>query len=88
MFEFMSGQIFLGRNSTKQRIKCLAQGHKAVPPVAVWQQLELVSCLQMTASHYAPLSGVNRDEYRLMIFTPLINRLGQPFFFSELLDKC
>ena len=30
---FMSGQVFLGLTSTKQRIMCLAQGHNAVPPV-------------------------------------------------------
>ena len=29
----MSGWVFLGLTSTKQRIKCLAQGHKAVPQV-------------------------------------------------------
>ena len=32
-FSVMSGQVFLGLTSTKQRIKCLAQGHKAVPTV-------------------------------------------------------
>ena len=29
----MSGQVFLGWTNTKQRIKCLAQGHNAAPPV-------------------------------------------------------
>ena len=29
----MFGQVFLGWTSTKQRIKCLVQGHNAVPPV-------------------------------------------------------
>ena len=29
----MSEQVFLGLTSTKQRIKCLAQGHNAVPQV-------------------------------------------------------
>ena len=32
-FSVMSGQIFLGRSSTKQSIKCLSQRHNAVPPV-------------------------------------------------------
>ena len=32
-FSVMSGQVFLALTSTKQRIKCLAQGHNAVPPV-------------------------------------------------------
>ena len=32
-FSVMSGRVFLGRTSTKQRIKCLAQGHITVPPV-------------------------------------------------------
>ena len=31
MFSGMLGQVFLGWTSTKQRIKCLAQGHNAVP---------------------------------------------------------
>ena len=30
-FSVMSGWVFLGWTSTKQRIKCLAQGHNAVP---------------------------------------------------------
>ena len=29
-FSVMSGQVFLGWTSTKQRIKCLAQGHNTV----------------------------------------------------------
>ena len=29
----MSGRVFLGLTSTKQGLMCLAQGHKAVPPV-------------------------------------------------------
>ena len=33
IFSVMSGWVFLGLTSTKQRIKCLAQGHNAVPPV-------------------------------------------------------
>ena len=32
-FSVMSGQVFLGLTSTKQRIKCLAQGHNTVPLV-------------------------------------------------------
>ena len=32
-FSVMSGQVFLGWTSTKQRIKCLAQWHNAVPLV-------------------------------------------------------
>ena len=34
-FSVMSGQVLFGWTSTKQRIKCLAQGHKAVPLAAV-----------------------------------------------------
>ena len=33
IFSAMSGLVFLGWTSTKQRIKCLAQGHDAVPLV-------------------------------------------------------
>ena len=33
MFSVMSGRVFPGQTSTKQRKKCLAQGHNAVPPV-------------------------------------------------------
>ena len=32
-FSVMSGQVFLGWTTTKQRTKHLAQGHNAVPPV-------------------------------------------------------
>ena len=32
-FSVMSGLVFLGLTSTKQRIKCLAQGYNAVAPV-------------------------------------------------------
>ena len=32
-FSIMPGRVFLGLTSTKQRIKCLAQGHNTVPPV-------------------------------------------------------
>ena len=32
-FSVMSRRVFLGWTSTKQRIKCLAQGHNAVPLV-------------------------------------------------------
>ena len=32
-FSVMSGWVFLGLTSTKQRIKCLAQGHSALPRV-------------------------------------------------------
>ena len=32
-FSTMSGQVFICSTSTKQRIKCRAQGHNAVPPV-------------------------------------------------------
>ena len=32
-FSVMSGRVFLGLTSTKQRMKCLAQGHNAVPLV-------------------------------------------------------
>ena len=31
MFSHLSGQVFLGWTSAKQRIKCLAQGHNIVP---------------------------------------------------------
>ena len=31
-FSVMLGWVFLGLTSTKQRIECLAQEHKAVPP--------------------------------------------------------
>ena len=34
-FLVMSGQAFLGRTSTMQRIKYLAQGHNTVTPSAV-----------------------------------------------------
>ena len=46
----MSGQVFMGRTSTKQRIKCLAQGH-AVPPGM--QPLHLDSS-NLPLSHRAP----------------------------------
>ena len=32
-YSSISGWVFLGLTSTKQRIKCLAQGHNTVPPV-------------------------------------------------------
>ena len=32
-FSVMSGWVFLGLTSTKQRIKCLAQGHNTGPLV-------------------------------------------------------
>ena len=32
-FSVMSERVFLGLTSTKQSIKCLAQGHNAVPPL-------------------------------------------------------
>ena len=32
-FSVMSGRVFQGWTSTKQRLKCLAQGHKAIPLV-------------------------------------------------------
>ena len=34
-FSVMSGQVFLGLTSTKQRIKCLAEGHNTVPSVSI-----------------------------------------------------
>ena len=41
-FSVMPGRfpVFLGCTSTKQRIKCLAQGHNTVPPIS----LELIVC--------------------------------------------
>ena len=33
IYSVISGRVFLGCTSTKQRIKCLTQGHKAVPPM-------------------------------------------------------
>ena len=35
IFSVMSGWVFLGLTSTKQRVKYLAQGHKAVTPVTL-----------------------------------------------------
>ena len=32
-FQSCRGRVFLGWTSTRQRIKCLAQGHNAVPPM-------------------------------------------------------
>ena len=32
-FSVMQGLVFLGLTSTKQKIRCLAQGDNAVPPV-------------------------------------------------------
>ena len=40
-FSAMSGRVFLGRTSTKQLIKCLAQRHNTVIPPAV--RLELAT---------------------------------------------
>ena len=34
-FSVMPGQVFLGLTSTKQRTRCLAQGHNAVAPVRI-----------------------------------------------------
>ena len=40
LFSVILGRVFMDLTSTKQRIKCLAQGHNAVPPVRlVYDQL-------------------------------------------------
>ena len=44
-FSVMSGQVFLGRISTKQGLMCLAQGHNTVMPVRLepatpWSQVK------------------------------------------------
>ena len=39
-FSVMSGPVFLGWNSTKQKIKCLAQGHNTLPLLRLKLNLE------------------------------------------------
>ena len=52
-FSVVLGQVFLGRTSTTQRIKCLAQGHKTVTLPAV--SLELATSLKLyQLSHCDP----------------------------------
>ena len=46
-FSAMSGRVFLGLTSTKQRIKCIAQGHNIVPLV----RLESVIPIMCQAPH-------------------------------------
>ena len=41
IFSVMSGPVFLGFTSIKQRIKCFDQGHNAAPPM--WLELDLNS---------------------------------------------
>ena len=63
----MSGQVFLGLTSTKQRIKCLAHGHNAVPPVRLKQQpldpesstLPIIIIILLFQIYIAPLSYVH-----------------------------
>ena len=50
----MSGQVFLGLTSTKQRIKCLAHGHNAVPPVRLKQHHLDPELNTLPLSHCAP----------------------------------
>ena len=39
IFSIMLGRVFLGGTSTKQKIKCLAQGHNTVTPLEVIHEL-------------------------------------------------
>ena len=42
-------------SSTKQRIKCLAQGHNTVPPVSLELEAFLSKVLTLPMNHCAPL---------------------------------
>ena len=54
-FSVKSGRVFLDSTSTKQQIKCLAQGHNTVTPLVVGLELPSLTLYQL--SHYAPLAG-------------------------------
>ena len=70
--------VFLGWTSTKQRIKCLAQGHNAVSPVSL--ELAILTLYQL--SHCASLLIVHMGDiwqkyYWLTEMLPLINFAGE-----------
>ena len=58
-FSVMSGWVFQGVTSTKQRIKCLAQAHATVMPVMLKSYLDLQSCLGngSAPNAYASING-------------------------------
>ena len=55
-FSVMTGSVFLGLISTKQRIKCLAQGHNKAPTVRLmfWlkKKSEMSQCLRFPTMWY------------------------------------
>ena len=51
----MSGWVYLGLTSTKQRIKCLAQGHNAVAQDRVEPQPLDLESGTLPLAHSAPL---------------------------------
>ena len=52
IFSVKSGRVFLGWTSTKQRIKCLAQGHNTVPPVRLEPALVRAAWTESTLFAY------------------------------------
>ena len=47
----MSGRVFLGWTSAEQRIECLAQGHKAVPPARLEPVMLLIAYVKNNPSN-------------------------------------
>ena len=72
-FPVMSGQVFLGLTSTKQRIKCLAQEHHTVAPMRL---LPATPRSQVKHSTTEPprFSGLNVRYSKTCLKRPLKNR--------------
>ena len=80
-FSVMSRRVILGLTSTEQRIKCLAQGHNAVPLVGLKPQHFNLKSSPLPLSHLAPhmctenltilliLNGMFRHQKRCTAFS-------------------
>ena len=74
-FAVMLGQIFLGWTSTKQWIKCLAQGHSTKIPPAV--RIEPATLLSQNLMCYPPSHStltLDRWQSKMLILSSNVNK--------------
>ena len=69
----MSGRVLLGLTSTKQRIKCLAQGHKLSTTESLEQRMHIcqASLFQSIRCSYAQNVDVDKNSEQNLDLTSL-----------------
>ena len=72
-FPVMSGQVFLGLTSTKQRIKFLAEGHNTVAPMRLLPTRPQ-SQVKHSTTEPPRFSGLNVSYSKTCLKRPLKNR--------------